>query len=133
MLKSNIHRLDKTLLSEIVAPGYINVSKHEIRSIVRKRRMVWAGEGVGTGSRKFQRATKSALASAELGKANLNKVRGLLIHMACDEQASIFEMNMEITRIQSFFPSKTKLKFGIRFNPAIKDRVQTSIIAAGIH
>lgn len=131
-MSNGLRQLDKAIVAELLAPGLIDVTRRDIRTIVKKRRQVWVGKGAGTGPRKFQLATRAAFASAKVSKTKMKGVRGLLLHMVCDEKVTIMMMNEAITRIQKSIPCQANLIFGARFDSSINDRVQMSIVAAGI-
>jgi len=121
-------------ISELVTrPGLINLDFADVRAILKGAGQALISIGHGEGRTKAEDAAKMALGSPLLDVKSIHGADGLLINLIGGEDLTMAEVDSAMKLIAKSTMPHAEILFGATIDPKMEDRVQITLIAAGLN
>lgn len=121
-------------ISELITrPGLINLDFADVRSILKGAGGALISIGYGEGRNKAEDAAEMALGSPLLDVKSVHGAKGLLVSLTGGEDLTLAEVDSAMKRISRSTMPEAEILFGAAIDPKMEDRVQITLIAAGLN
>lgn len=140
-LFNSMEKADDTLanaarsISEIISEDcYINVDFQDVKTTLKESGTAIISTAIGEGDHRISDAINNALHSPLLKKHNIQTAKRLLLKFGCSKDSKRPVVASEIHEIHNFtskLPQTIDVKWGIKDDPTLDDKVKVTILAAG--
>ena len=138
-LADAFHRADRVLgeavrgISDLVMrPGLVNLDFADVRAVLRGGGRALMGTGKGVGPERASHAVAEALRSPLLRSGSIEGARGALLQFTVDPKLGLGRIHEAALRVQSVVDDDAEILFGVVVDPALKDEVHVTLVAAGL-
>src|SRR5437773_6415989 len=114
----------------ITVPGMVNVDFADVRSVLREAGTALMSIGQGQGRNRAQQAAEEAVAGGFLN-VSIRGAKRVLFNISGGEDMTLFEVNEVAERIGAAIDDTADITFGAVIDPALKDTISVTLIAAG--
>jgi cell division protein FtsZ len=119
-------------IAEVInVPGMVNVDFADVRSVLREAGSALMSIGQGQGHNRAQHAAEEAIAGGFLN-VSIRGAQRVLFNISGDEDMTLFEVNEVAEYIGKAIDSAADITFGAVIDPALKDTIRVTLIAAGM-
>ncbi len=117
----------QTITDLVVLPAKINLDFADIRSVFKGKRNAVFGIGIGSGKRKAIDATHEAV-NSHLLEASIKGVKNAIVNFTGGKTTTLFDINDSIECIKKEAGGEIDIKFGLKINKEMGDKMIVSII-----
>jgi len=119
-------------IAEVInVPGMINVDFADVRSVLHEAGTALMSIGQGQGRSRAQHAAEEAVAGGFLN-VTIRGAKRVLFNISGGEDMTLFEVNEVAERIGQAIDDTADITFGAVIDPALKDTIRVTLIAAGM-
>ncbi|GAC1349318.1 MAG: hypothetical protein NVSMB27_21320 [Ktedonobacteraceae bacterium] len=119
-------------IAEVInVPGMVNVDFADVRSVLREAGTALMSIGQGQGRNRAERAADEAVAGGFLN-VTIRGAKRVLFNISGGEDMTLFEVNEVAERIGLAIDDTADITFGAVVDPALKDTIRVTLIAAGM-
>ncbi len=119
-------------IAEVInVPGMVNVDFADVRSVLREAGTALMSIGQGQGRNRAERAAEEAVAGGFLN-VTIRGAKRVLFNISGGEDMTLFEVNEVAERIGLAIDDAADITFGAVVDPALKDTIRVTLIAAGM-
>lgn len=119
-------------IAEVInVPGMVNVDFADVRSVLREAGTALMSIGQGKGRNRAQMAADEAIAGGFLN-VTIRGAKRVLFNISGGDDMSLFEVNEVAERIGLAIDDTADITFGAVIDPALKDTIRVTLIAAGM-
>jgi cell division protein FtsZ len=119
-------------IAEVInVPGMVNVDFADVRSVLREAGTALMSIGQGQGRNRAQQAAEEAIAGGFLN-VTIRGARRVLFNISGGDDMTLFEVNEVAERIGTAIDDAADITFGAVIDPALKDSMRVTLIAAGM-
>jgi cell division protein FtsZ len=119
-------------IAEVInVPGMINVDFADVRSVLREAGTALMSIGQGHGRNRAQQAAEEAIAGGFLN-VTIRGAKRVLFNISGGDDMTLFEVNEVAERIGTAIDDAADITFGAVIDPALKDSMRVTLIAAGM-
>jgi cell division protein FtsZ len=119
-------------IAEVInVPGMINVDFADVRSVLHEAGTALMSIGQGQGRSRAKHAAEEAVAGGFLN-VTIRGAKRVLFNISGGEDMTLFEVNEVAERIGQAIDDTADITFGAVIDPALKDTIRVTLIAAGM-
>lgn len=119
-------------IAEVInVPGMVNVDFADVRSVLQGAGTALMSVGQGQGRNRAQRAAEEAVSGGFLN-VSIRGAQRVLFNISGDDDMTLFEVNEVAERIGQAVNNMADITFGAVIDPALKDTIRVTLIAAGM-
>jgi cell division protein FtsZ len=119
-------------IAEVInVPGMINVDFADVRSVLHEAGTALMSIGQGQGRGRAQHAAEEAVAGGFLN-VTIRGAKRVLFNISGGEDMTLFEVNEVAESIGQAIDDTADITFGAVIDPALKDTIRVTLIAAGM-
>ena len=119
-------------IAEVInVPGMVNVDFADVRSVLHDAGTALMSIGQGQGRNRAQIAAEEAIAGGFLN-VTIRGAKRVLFNISGGEDMTLFEVNEVAERIGAAIDDAADIIFGAVIDPALKDTIHVTLIAAGM-
>ena len=119
-------------IAEVInVPGMVNVDFADVRSVLREAGTALMSIGQGQGRNRAQMAADEAVAGGFLN-VTIRGAKRVLFNISGGDDMSLYEVNEVAERIGLAIDDTADITFGAVIDPALKDTIRVTLIAAGM-
>ena len=119
-------------IAEVInVPGMINVDFADVRSVLNEAGTALMSIGQGQGRNRAQQAADEAVAGGFLN-VSIRGAKRVLFNISGGEDMTLFEVNEVAEHIGVAIDSSADITFGAVVDPALRDSIRVTLIAAGM-
>ena len=120
-------------ISEIIKiSAEINLDFADIKSVMADSGNTHTGIGAGTGKDKARDAAAAACSSLLMG-TTIEGATGIILYISASPDIGLDEIDSAASLVKETASADANIIFGVRFDDALEDEVQITIIAAGFN
>jgi cell division protein FtsZ len=123
-------------ISELISQhGLVNLDFADVKTIMKGMGDAIMGTGTASGENRAAIAADSAIHSPLLDDVSIAGARGILINITGGEDMTLYDVSDATQAIQDAVgeDSETNIIFGAVIDPAMKDKIQVTVIATGFN
>jgi len=119
-------------IAEVInVPGMVNVDFADVRSVLREAGTALMSIGQGQGRNRAQLAAEEAVAGGFLN-VTIRGAKRVLFNISGGDDMTLYEVNEVAERIGIAIDSTADITFGAVVDPALRDTIRVTLIAAGM-
>ena len=119
-------------IAEVInVPGMVNVDFADVRSVLREAGTALMSIGQGQGRNRAQHAAEEAIAGGFLN-VTIRGAKRVLFNISGGDDMTLYEVNEVAERIGVAIDDAADITFGAVVDPALKDTIRVTLIAAGM-
>ena len=119
-------------IAEVInVPGMVNVDFADVRSVLREAGTALMSIGQGQGRNRAQHAAEEAIAGGFLN-VTIRGAKRVLFNISGGDDMTLYEINEVAERIGVAIDDTADITFGAVVDPALKDTIRVTLIAAGM-
>jgi cell division protein FtsZ len=119
-------------IAEVInVPGMVNVDFADVRSVLSEAGTALMSIGQGKGRNRAQIAAEEAIAGGFLN-VTIRGAKRVLFNISGGEDMTLFEVNEVAERIGAAIDDVADIIFGAVIDPALRDTMRVTLIAAGM-
>ncbi len=115
----------------ITVPGLVNVDFADVRSVMQQAGMALMSIGDGRGEHRAEEAATQAIAGGWLG-ASIQGAQRVLLNITGSPDLTLFEVTQIAQLVREAVDEHADMTFGAVLDPAIKDHIRVTLVAAGM-
>ncbi|HLW00507.1 MAG TPA: cell division protein FtsZ [Ktedonobacterales bacterium] len=115
----------------ITVPGLVNVDFADVRSVMQQAGMALMSIGDGRGDLRAEKAATSAIAGGWLG-ASIQGAQRILLNITGGPDLTLFEVTQIAQMVREAVDESADMTFGAVLDPAIRDQIRVTLVAAGM-
>ncbi len=119
------------ITSVIIAPGLINLSFDDLRSVMGETGATCMGIGTAGGVGRARVAAEQAIASSLLD-VTIDGARSILFNITGGNDLNLFEVNEAATLIRAAAHPDCRVIFGALVDPRMRDKLQITVYGFGL-
>lgn len=115
----------------ITVPGLVNVDFADVRAVMQQAGLALMSIGEGSGEDRAEEAAQMAIAGGWLG-ASIQGAQRVLLNITGGDDLTLFEVTQVASRVREAVDAHADMIFGAVLNPAMRNQVRVTLVAAGI-
>jgi len=116
----------------VMGRGLINLDFADVRCVLAGGGRAVMGVGAGSGPERALRAVEEASRSPLLRDDGLDGASGVLLAFRVDPALGLGAIHRAAARVQAEVDDDAEIFFGVTVDPALEDRVELTLVAAGL-
>lgn len=122
----------KGITETITTASLINIDFADLRAIMQRKGIAAIGVGQAAGEKRVERAVQIALDAQLLDIKDSTNAFGVLVHVTGGDDITLDEVTQAGEIVTRSLPSKAKVVWGARVEPAMKGKVRVMVVLTGI-
>lgn len=121
----------KGITDVITKPGDVNRDYNDVKRIMAGAGRALIGIGVAEGADRHIKAVKHAITSPLIESGDIKGAKGFIVHFMTGGKLSVIEHQQALDIVGQYGAADALIMYGHSVEPALKDKLQITVIATG--